>query len=81
MRNIHPKVFNENELNSTNRVVFGGWNGLLHHSFKKEGFQFVKRFNFAMAPKKKELSKSEMKKVEKFVEDKTFGLKNKNKSI
>ena len=34
-----------------------------------------------MAPKKKELSKSGMKKVEKFVEDKTFGLKNKNKSM
>jgi zinc finger CCCH domain-containing protein 11 len=33
-----------------------------------------------MPPKKKEMSKSEMKKVEKFVEDKTFGLKNKNKS-
>lgn len=33
-----------------------------------------------MPPRKKELSKSEMKKVEKFVEDKTFGLKNKNKS-
>ena len=27
------------------------------------------------------MSKSEMKKVEKFVEDKTFGLKNKNKSM
>ena len=26
------------------------------------------------------MSKGEMKKVEKFVEDKTFGLKNKNKS-
>lgn len=34
-----------------------------------------------MPPKKKEMSKSEMKKVEKFVEDKTFGLKNKNKSM
>lgn len=33
-----------------------------------------------MPPRKKELTKSEMKKVEKFVEDKTFGLKNKNKS-
>ena len=33
-----------------------------------------------MPPRKKEMSKSEMKKVEKFVEDKTFGLKNKNKS-
>lgn len=33
-----------------------------------------------MPPKKKEMSKNEMKKVEKFVEDKTFGLKNKNKS-
>lgn len=34
-----------------------------------------------MPPRKKELSKGEMKKVEKFVEDKTFGLKNKNKSM
>lgn len=33
-----------------------------------------------MPPKRKEMSKGEMKKVEKFVEDKTFGLKNKNKS-
>ena len=33
-----------------------------------------------MPPRKKEMTKSEMKKVEKFVEDKTFGLKNKNKS-
>ncbi|KNB44379.1 hypothetical protein JH06_1710 [Blastocystis sp. subtype 4] len=33
-----------------------------------------------MPPKKREMSKNEMKKVEKFVEDKTFGLKNKNKS-
>ena len=33
-----------------------------------------------MPPRKKELSKSEMKRAEKFVEDKTFGLKNKNKS-
>ena len=33
-----------------------------------------------MPPRKKEMSKSEMKKVEKFVEDKTFGLKNKDKS-
>ena len=33
-----------------------------------------------MPPKRKELSKGEMKTVEKFVEDKTFGLKNKNKS-
>lgn len=33
-----------------------------------------------MPPRKKELSKSEMKKAEKIVEDKTFGLKNKNKS-
>ena len=33
-----------------------------------------------MPPKKRELTKNEMKKAEKFVEDKTFGLKNKNKS-
>ena len=31
-----------------------------------------------MPPKRKEMSKGEMKKVEKFVEDKTFGLKNKS---
>ena len=34
-----------------------------------------------MPPRKKELSKREMKRAEKFVEDKTFGLKNKNKSV
>ena len=33
-----------------------------------------------MPPKRKEMSKGEKKKVEKFVEDKTFGLKNKNQS-
>ena len=33
-----------------------------------------------MPPRKRELTKNEMKKAEKFVEDKTFGLKNKNKS-
>ena len=33
-----------------------------------------------MPPRKKELTKNEMKRAEKIVEDKTFGLKNKNKS-